>query len=69
MSTADRLTDIHRKVFDDFTYIHDTVKWKKPEYWVSKQDIQATNGIGTTTSITCSRGHTYADPIDFLTRG
>lgn len=45
-STVDRLKAIHRRVFDDFEYIHDIEKWKVPDYWLSKQDILAMSILG-----------------------
>jgi predicted transglutaminase-like cysteine proteinase len=49
MLTADQLRAlkrIHRAVFDAFTYVPDPVKWKSPDYWVSKQDILSMSVAG-----------------------
>jgi len=42
MLTAEQLKtleSVHREVYNSFTYVPDSVKWKTPEYWASVQDI------------------------------
>lgn len=44
MLIADQLRQlraIHRHEFDRFDYVHDPVKWRTPEYWISRQEVIA----------------------------